>query len=153
MLRRPSRRGLILGGSRRRVLVAAGVGVAFFLTFRAPPKGGLVAPTAVTVVTTDTTPVKRPTKPTHQFVNEKPCWPAFGGGPLRDLARPDIRLGIPSHSVWARGMGDLMEFPPAYCAGRLFVNLEHGKTVALDAADGTILWTRQGSTVPHRARR
>ena len=143
-MRRPSRRGLILGAAVA-IVAAAGAGVALFLTLRTPPKGGLVAPTAVTVVTTDTTPVKRPVKPAHQLTDEKPCWPAFGGGPLRDLARPDIQLGIPSHSVWARGMGDLMEFPPSYCAGRLFVNLEHGKTVALDAATGTILWTRQGT--------
>ena len=130
-------------------IAALGVGVAFLLSLRSPPKGGLVAPTGVTVVTTDTTPVKRPQHvPKPKPTPEGPCWPAFGGGPRRDLARPDIDLGVPKRSVWARGMGDLMEFPPAYCGGRLFVNLEHGKTVALDAATGAILWSRQG---PDRA--
>ena len=28
-------------------------------------------------------------------------------------------------------MGDLMEYPPTYCNDRLYVNLEHGRTVAL----------------------
>lgn len=139
-MRRPGRRGLILGAVAV-VIAAAGAGVALFLVFRDPPEGGLVAPTAVTVVTTDTTPVKRPTKP-HQLVDEQPCWPAFGGGPLRNLARPEIHLGVPGHSVWARGMGDLMEYPPTYCHGRLFVNLERGSTVAVDAATGKVLWSR-----------
>ena len=39
-------------------------------------------------------------------------------------------------------MGDLMEYPPTYCDGRLFVNLERGRTVALDAATGKVIWSR-----------
>jgi outer membrane protein assembly factor BamB len=142
LLRRPGRRGLILGATAA-LIAAAGVGVAVFLSVRTTSGGGLDAPTAVTVVTTDTTPVKRPTKPPHLLTAEKPCWPAFGGGPLRSLSRSDIKLGVPGHSVWARGMGDLMEYPPTYCHGRLFVNLEQGRTVALDASTGKVLWSRR----------
>ena len=39
-------------------------------------------------------------------------------------------------------MGDLMEYPPTYCRGRLFVNLERGRTVALEASTGKVLWSR-----------
>src|SRR5262249_37248219 len=91
----------------------------------------------------DTTPVKRPPKPPpHHLVVEHPCWQTFGGSPLRSLSRPDIQLGVPEHSIWARGMGDLMEYPPTYCNGRLFVDLERGRTVALEASTGKVLWSR-----------
>ena len=39
-------------------------------------------------------------------------------------------------------MGDLMEYPPTYCRGRLFVDLERGRTVAVDAATGKVIWSR-----------
>ena len=144
MLRRPGRRGLLIAAALALVL-AAGAGVAAYLAVRSPTKGGLVAPTDVTVVTTDTAPVKRPPKPPPRprpVAVDTPCWPAFGGDPMRSLARPDIDLGRPRKSVWARGLGDLMEFPPVYCRGRLFVNLEHGETLALDARTGKTIWSR-----------
>jgi outer membrane protein assembly factor BamB len=144
LLRRPGRRGLLIAAVVL-VLLAAGAGVAVYLVTRTPTKGGLVTPTDVTVVTTDTSPAERATRPPPKpplVAVDKPCWPAFGGDPMRSLARPEIDLGRPGKSVWARGLGDLMEFPPVYCAGRLFVNLEHGKTLALDARTGKTIWSR-----------
>jgi outer membrane protein assembly factor BamB len=142
---RPSRRALLIALAVLALLGAGLIAAVLYVSLRSPPKGGLVAPTGVTVVTTDTTPAKPPPKRGPVRPAERPCWPAFGGGPLRDLSRPDIDLGVPAHSSWAHGMGDLMEFPPVYCKGRLFVNLEHGKTVALDATTGKTIWSRRSS--------
>jgi outer membrane protein assembly factor BamB len=127
------------------VIAAVGGGAALYFAGRTPPQGRLVAPTGITVETIDTTPVKRRAKPPrHPAAKpETPCWSSFGGGPLRTLSRPDIHLGVPQRSVWARGLHDLMEYPPIYCNGRLFVNLELGKTVALDAVTGDVLWSRR----------
>lgn len=129
------------------ILAALGGGVALYLALRSPSEGGLVEPTGITVETIDTSPVPRPRPkpragPSH-VRPDLPCWRAFGGGPLRSSSRPYVNLGIPRKSVWARGLGDLMEYPPTYCDGRLFVNLERGKTVALDAATGVVLWSRR----------
>jgi eukaryotic-like serine/threonine-protein kinase len=129
------------------VIALAGAGAALYLAVRTPSSGGLVAPTGVSVDTFDTVPVTHPTlkkpakPPVRRTPPDTPCWRFFGGSTLRSLSRP-AQLGIPRRSVWARGMGDLMEYPPTYCNDRLFVNLERGKTVALDATTGAVLWKR-----------
>lgn len=115
------------------------------MAFRGPSQGHVATLTDLTVETIDTAPpqtVAQP-PPKEEPAHETPCWEAFGGGPRRELSRPDIQLGEPGKSSWARGLRDLMEFPPVYCDGRLYVNLVRGKTVALDAGTGRILWTRR----------
>ena len=136
--RRPSRLQAVLG------LVALAcvglvIGAVLVKRLERPSAGGLVTGTSGVTVST----VHHP-KPAHPggtpVVSEQPCWPAFGGSPERTLSRPSLHLGLPRHPSWARGMHDLMEYPPSYCDGRLYVNLERGVTVALDARTGRILW-------------
>lgn len=147
LLRKWPRRRWIVAGLGLIALAVLGGVVALFLSLRTPSKGGLVAPTGISVETIDTTPVARPRaqppKRTRLTRSDVPCWRSFGGDPLRNLSRPSVNLGIPRKSVWARGLGDLMEYPPTYCGGHLFVNLERGKTVAIDAATGKVLWSRR----------
>ena len=103
---------------RRRLLVviaavvalAAGLAVAVYVT-RKPPSGKLeTAVTDVTVVapTVPETPVRPTPKPNPNPAPapevDKRCWPMFGGGPARDLARLDIDLGVPGKKMWARGL-------------------------------------------------
>jgi outer membrane protein assembly factor BamB len=141
--------------TRKRVLLVVGgivavilAGTAAFLgwaVLRSPPQGGLEAATDVTLETVDTAPPVKVAQPPPKTEPqpEQPCWDAFGGGPRRELSRGDIYLGVPGRSTWARGLGDLIEFPPVYCDGRLYVNLERGKTLALDATTGKTLWSRR----------
>ena len=140
MLRRRPRARWLIAATALALLAAVGGGAALYLSLRTPPLGSLVTPTGVSVETVDTTPVVVPrvprTRPAHHPRPETPCWKAFGGGPLRNFSRAEIDLGVPRRSVWARGLGDLMEYPPTYCDGRLFVNLERGKTVAIDNLTG-----------------
>ena len=143
MSRGPSRR-LVALAAIAIVLAGGAVAVALF-AFGSPPQGGIVPPTGVTVATVDTTPVKPKPPVPRPVAREKPCWEAFGGGPKRALARPDIRLGVPTRAVWARGLHDLMEYPPTTCDGQLYVNLERGRTVALEASSGKVLWSRRAS--------
>ena len=121
------------------LLVLAGAALAVALRLReTPSEGHLVTSTTLPVVTTDKAPPKVVHKPKPKPIAlvDRPCWDSFGGGPRRTLARGRSSSGRPAKSVWARGLHDLMEYPPTYCDGRLFVNLERGNTVAIDAANG-----------------
>src|SRR5262249_14793732 len=86
-----------------------------------------------------------PRKPKPVYVSDKPCWLNFGGNPQRTLARADIQLGAPTKPLWARGLGAYIEYPPSYCQGTLYVNTFRGRTYAIDARTGSILWKRGGS--------
>lgn len=153
---RPTRRQAVLA-SGGLLLLLLGLAAAALLRQREPTEGRLVkTATDVSLNTADTVTVERPpttappatttaAPPPKPRKPERPCWRTFGGNPMRTLSRPGIRLGRPTTSVWARGLKDLMEYPPTFCNGRLFVNLNRGKTVALDAETGRILWSRKAS--------
>ena len=150
---------------RRRVVLAVaggalllvGAAVAFVLRPSAPPQGRLdtdlrdvdVAPPTVSVRERD--PVKPP-PPKRKQAKKKAalsgppgdrCWPAFGGDPQRSLARATVHLGRPTKPIWARGMGSYMEYPPSYCDGVLYVNTDAGRTSAVNASTGEVIWSRK----------
>src|SRR5262249_34220934 len=87
-------------------------------------------------------PKPKPRRPV--LVVDKPCWRNFGGNPERSLARPDIPLGVPTKPLGARGLGGYIEYPPSYCDGTLYVNTYKGRTYAIDARTGRVLWQRRG---------
>jgi len=94
------------------------------------------------VCTCQSVPFRR-ASPQAQVRTDPVCWLNFGGNSRRTLARPTT-IGIPAKpQLWVVGMKDYMEFPPSYCDGHLYVNTYKGKTVALDAHTGRILWKRQ----------
>ena len=126
------------------VLGLFGLAIGIALTFDDRPQGGLATDLGDVVVSTEVRqrPQVEPEEP--EPTSDRLCWSEFGGDPLRSLSRPDVQLGTPrSRPVWTRSMGDLMEYPPTYCNGQLYVNLEHGTTVALDAETGKIRWRRR----------
>jgi outer membrane protein assembly factor BamB len=125
------------------VLALFGLAIGVTLLTQSPPSGALVTDLDDVSVSAQTTPgpiaPPTPVEPT----SDRRCWPTFGGDPRRTLARPDVALALPRHKpTWTRAMGDLMEYPPTYCDGRIYVNLEHGATVAVDAESGRLLWKR-----------
>ena len=128
------------------VVLAAGIAIAFYAT-RKPPSGELeTAVTDVTVVAPTVPETPRPTprpkpEPAPPDVDER-CWPMFGGGPTRDLARLDIDVGIPQGKRWARGLKSYVEYPPSYCDGVLYVNTFKGDTWAIEAETGKVVWRR-----------
>ena len=90
-------------------------------------------------------PVPRPAPPAPEPRAEvdQRCWTMFGGGPRRDLARPAIDLGVPRNKpLWARGLGEYIEYPPSYCDGVLYVNTFKGDTWAIDAESGKVIWRK-----------
>ncbi len=138
------------------VLLLGGIAVAAVIRANDRPSGaldtdleGVSVSTASETVPGESTVAETTTdeQPADEKPDEEgPCWLTFGGNPQRTFARTELRLGKPVRpTVWARGMKDVMEYPPSFCDGKLYVNLERGKTVALDAKTGRIIWTRKAA--------
>ena len=142
---------------RRRLLLSLAVvlalvgGIAFALvTTRSVPSGTLetnvtdvtvVTPTLPPETTAPTTP--KPPKPEPKPDVDLRCWPMFGGDARRTLARPALELGLPRRKpLWARGLGEYIEYPPSYCDGVLYVNTFKGDTWAIDAETGKVVWKK-----------
>ena len=136
------------------VLLAAGLAAAYALRVNDPPGGSLdtelrgvsVSIAEPETTTEETTTETTATEPAPEPVEDPElCWKEFGGNPQRTLSR-NVDLGKPRRrSVWARGVGGLMEYPPSTCDGVIYANTQKpGGTVALDAKTGEILWRRSG---------
>jgi eukaryotic-like serine/threonine-protein kinase len=148
---------------RRRILLVAGLAVlavvgvliVFFVVRGNPGKGHLdTALKGVTVVEPPKPkpkpkphpkppPTKKP-KPKAAVVTDTPCWLNFGGNPQRTSARLTLDLGKPTKPLWARGLHGYIEYAPSYCQGTLYVNTFKGRTYAVDARSGRVLWISQG---------
>ena len=134
------------------LLLLSGLGAALALHFSGSDKGGSVSSLESVTIRTIDTSTRETTRTTTRTVGppkgnrraqaDKSCWNNFGGDAMRTLARPEARLGRPSKVLWSRRLHDLIEYPPSYCDGSLYVNLEHGGTLAIDALSGRTIWRR-----------
>src|SRR4249919_3420560 len=140
------RRRVVLAVVALALLALGGAAFAFYeFRYKEPPQGELDTELAgVSVETADTGLVDTGTVPTTTEAEELPppetCWRFFGGSPQRALSRPDIDLGRPKRVLWRRTFRWTMEYPPTFCDGVLYVNLQKGRTLAVDAETGRILW-------------
>ncbi len=92
-------------------------------------------------------PTTQPTTPaTSKPRFERPCWPFYGRTAARTSDASDIRLGVPRRKKWDMRIG-IMEFPPSYCDGVLYVNNQHGDTFAIRARNHRVLWRRTTATL------
>jgi len=129
------------------LLVVAGAAVALVVLRGNPGKGHL--DTALKGVTLVAPPKPKPVhkpkpKPKPAVVTDKPCWLNFGGDPQRTSARLTLNLGLPVKPLWVRALHGYVEYPPSYCQGRLYVNTFRGRTYAINATTGRVLWMKQG---------
>jgi putative inorganic carbon (HCO3(-)) transporter len=130
------------------LIIVAGLGTSLALHFRSPGVGKSI--TSFTGLTVSTPTVTEHSRPAHKPPAKKKaktaselCWNNFGGDQERSLSRPTVNLGRPTKLVWTKGLHDLMEYPPSYCNGRLYVNLEEGRTLAINAENGHVIWSRK----------
>jgi len=133
------------------LLVVAGAAVAYFVLHGNPGKGHLdTALKGVTLVQPPKpahpkpAPHKPKPKPKPAVVTDKPCWLNFGGDPQRTSSRLTLNLGIPEKPLWVRALHGYVEYPPSYCQGQLYVNTFKGRTYAINATNGKVLWMSQG---------
>ncbi len=145
------RRRIAIGVIGLALLGIAGVAFAYF-RLSDTPSGELdtelagvsvETPTELVPIETETAPTE-PTSTNPAKPPEPPeqCWRNFGGDPQRQLSRPDVNLGLPRRTLWSRRVG-LMEYPPTFCEDRIYVNLQAGVTLALNAKTGRILWRKE----------
>jgi eukaryotic-like serine/threonine-protein kinase len=127
------------------VLAAGGVLAVFLATRSSHTSGELDTALKGVTVSHPKAPKPKPHKPKPKLVSDKPCWLNFGGDPQRTLARVHIDLGTPTKPLWARGLHGYIEYPPSYCDGTLYVNTYHGRTYAIDARTGNVIWKREGT--------
>jgi outer membrane protein assembly factor BamB len=146
------RKKLLLGVAAL-VLVVAGVAAAFALRLNDRPEDsidtelkGISVSTAADTDTSETLETTTTTEdpPSKPEPDPERCWKEFGGNPQRTLSL-DVNLGRPKKALWSRGVKGLMEYPPSFCDGKLYVNTQStGRTTAYDARTGELLWTRTG---------
>lgn len=86
-----------------------------------------------------------PAAPARRTV-EGPCWPVYGRTAARTSDAADLRHGAPKRVTWRLRVG-IMEFPPSFCNGVLYVNNQHGETFAIQARNRKVLWRRQTARV------
>jgi outer membrane protein assembly factor BamB len=128
----------------RRAAVAASVvvgvfaiGVALWLWHRTRPHT-ITGSSTTEFVTTSGPVVRRP----PNVVRTEP-WPTYGGDVQRTHLASGVSLRPPFRRVWTYRGGGLIEFPPAIAYGALYVPVERGLLVALNATTGKTIWHRK----------
>jgi outer membrane protein assembly factor BamB len=76
---------------------------------------------------------------------EGPCWPTYGRTAARTSDASSVSHGVPKTMTWQLRIG-IMEFPPSFCDGVLYVNNQRGVTWAIDTARKRVIWHRQSAT-------
>lgn len=79
------------------------------------------------------------TKPKRKTVN----WPLFGYNPARTRYLAVKGIKPPFKRLWKYGDRPLLEFPPIYVRGRLYLLDNNGHAIALDADTGKVIWKRR----------
>ncbi len=134
------------------MLLVIGAAAAYLVKSRDRPSGKLdteLKGVSASVATTASGPTQPPKKKgRYHVVDDKRCWDNFGADPQRTLARPGLDIGLPLKPFWVVGLRTYIEYPPSYCSGILYVNTFGGRTVALDAHNGHIIWQRYGGKKP-----
>jgi len=69
-------------------------------------------------------------------------WPVFGLNPARTRYLPAQGIKPPFRLRWHFSEKPLLEFPPVYAAGKLFLVNNDGTAYALDADTGKLIWKR-----------
>jgi outer membrane protein assembly factor BamB len=126
---------IVVAGLLALGLAAAGLG--FWLWHKTRPHS-ITGSSTTEFVTTSGPVVHRPPK-----VVETEPWPTYGLDAQRTHLAGDFDLRPPFRRVWTYRGGSLIEFPPAIAYGALYVPVERGLLVALDAKTGTRLWQRR----------
>jgi outer membrane protein assembly factor BamB len=69
-------------------------------------------------------------------------WTTYGFDSERTHVAPASKLRPPFRRLWAVHDPTFFEFPPVVARGRLYIGTNGGRVLAMDAANGRILWQR-----------
>jgi outer membrane protein assembly factor BamB len=124
-----SRRGLLVGLVLAAVVIVAGAGVLAYELLKRP--ADVHNESAVFIP-------QKPPKPEAKTVN----WPFFGLNPARTRYLPAKNVKPPFRKLWRFTERPLLEFPPIYVGGKLYLINNNGTAYALNADTGKVLWER-----------
>jgi outer membrane protein assembly factor BamB len=85
----------------------------------------------------------KPQKPPKPKKAKTVNWPMFGLNPARTRYLPVRGIKPPFEKLWRYTNRPLLEFPPIYVAGKLYLVNNSGYAIALDADTGKVLWERR----------
>jgi outer membrane protein assembly factor BamB len=133
---------VIIGSALVALAWIGGIGASVFVLRHEPQRSSLDTKLeGVSQPKTAEQPSKGPVTSTPAAVVEAPCWNAYGRTSARSSDGGDINHGVPKTLTWQIRIG-LMEFPPSYCDGVLYVNTQGGRTSAIDSARKRVIWRR-----------
>lgn len=135
---RLSREAKRLWRERRRLVVAIAVAAAALLVVGAAIAYELLKRPADVHNPNATFKPQKPQKPKAKTVN----WPIFGLNPARTRYLPAKGVKPPFRKLWRFTERPLLEFPPIYVGGKLYLVNNNGTAYALDADNGKVLWER-----------
>ncbi len=85
----------------------------------------------------------KPQKPPKPKRAKTVNWPMFGLNPARTRYLPVNGIKPPFDKLWRYTNRPLLEFPPIYVGGKLYLVNNSGYAIALDADTGKVLWERR----------
>src|SRR5882757_3254164 len=115
------------------VLVATGVGIAYYLRVKHESRD-VQGSSTVEFVTTGA--AATPPAPKEPGV----AWPTYGQNPERQRFANGVQLAPPFTRAWTFRAQALVEFPPAVAYGRLFFANNDGVVFAVGAQNGKRAW-------------
>jgi outer membrane protein assembly factor BamB len=118
------------------VLVLIGAGVAYWLASREP--ADIRGSSTDEFVTTQ----EPATKKRQAKVVANTPWPLYGYDEARTRDAPQFNVRPPYRKVWARRLGNLIEFPPVVAYDSVYVAQWRGRLFKFRARDGKILWRK-----------
>ena len=69
-------------------------------------------------------------------------WPLYGYNAARTRTASEFELRPPYRKIWARRLGNIVEFPPVVAYDALYVAQWRGRLFKFRARDGKILWRK-----------
>lgn len=129
------------------VVLSSAASIAYVL--RRPSAGTLVAtselPAPDIIDDAKTGAADTPDRPAR--TTNEVCWRTYGRTGERPSSITNTGLGKPGRVRWTKPVGSLVELPPSYCDGVVYLNTARGVTFAIDSDSGRTIWARRTGTI------
>lgn len=143
------RRLVIIGGAVCALLLVAGAGLAWWVVHR--PVGDVHDGASLPFTSAETMlpSTDEPVTPAKDRFG--PAWPLYGRVPERTRNASDqTALKPPFRLAWKVDQHSLIEFPPSYNRGVLYLGRDDGWLLAYDVFTGKMLWKDRFGPIPNQ---
>jgi outer membrane protein assembly factor BamB len=141
------RRFLIIGAAACVLLVVAGAGVAWWIVHE--PVGDVHAGATLPFTASDPTLPSTDLPETPKDDRFGPAWPLYGRVDSRTRNASELTaVKPPFHPIWKVDQHALIEFPPSYSHGVLYLGRDDGWLLAYNVFNGKVLWKHRFGSIP-----